>query len=89
MLTHKIDGALDSLLACVMRLPALRECYRPGTPERAALDDLMASLERTDAVLFDRSAVGPAHLSGDAHATGSKPSREAQATLQPELDQRT
>lgn len=57
MLTHRIDGALDALLACMMRLPALRDCYRPGTPERAALDDLMASLQRTDAVLFDRGAV--------------------------------
>ena len=57
MLTHKIDGALDALLACMMRLPALRDCYRPGTPERAALDDLMAALQRTDAVLFDRGAV--------------------------------
>jgi hypothetical protein len=89
MLTHKIDGALDALLACMMRLPALRDCYRPGTLERAALDDLMASLQWTDAVLFDRSALGPAHLSVDAHATGSKPSREAQATLQPWLDRRT
>ncbi|HEY2660086.1 MAG TPA: hypothetical protein VGI79_10215 [Caulobacteraceae bacterium] len=57
MLTHKIDGALDALLACMMRLPALRDCYRPGTVERVALDDLMASLQRTDAVLFDRGAV--------------------------------
>lgn len=71
MLTHKIDGALDALLACMMRLPALRDCYRPGTPERTALDDLMASLQQTDAVLFNRggfngggssSARGPADL---------------------------
>ncbi|MDR3506843.1 MAG: hypothetical protein P4L64_02990 [Caulobacteraceae bacterium] len=61
MLTHKIDGALDALLACMMRLPALRDCYRPGTPERVALDELMVSLQRTDAALFDHrmAAAGP------------------------------
>ncbi len=74
MLTHKIDGALDALLACMMRLPALRDCYRPGTPERIALDDLMASLQQTDAVLFNvggsSSARGPADLqAGRDHRT--------------------
>ena len=59
MLTLTIDAALDALLACMMRLPALRDCYRPGTPERAALDDLMASLQRTDATLFKRTASAP------------------------------
>ena len=59
MLTHKIDGALDALLACMMRLPALRDCYRPGTAERAALDELMVSLQRTDTVLFERHAAAP------------------------------
>lgn len=63
MLTHKIDGALDALLACMMRLPALRDCYRPGTPERGVLDDLMASLQRADAVLFEHAA--GARASGD------------------------
>ncbi|MDR3513452.1 MAG: hypothetical protein P4L73_17575 [Caulobacteraceae bacterium] len=59
MLTHKIDGALDALLACMMRLPALRDCYRSGTAERAALDELMTSLQRTDAALFHHRAVMP------------------------------
>lgn len=53
MLSQKIDSALDALLACMMRLPALRDCYRPGTPERVALDDLTASLQRTGAALFE------------------------------------
>jgi hypothetical protein len=56
MLTTKIDAALDTLLACTIRLPALRDCYRPGTPERAALDDLIQALARTDAILHSRSA---------------------------------
>jgi hypothetical protein len=64
MLTHKIDSALDALLACMMRLPALRDCYRSGTPERTALEDLMASLQRTDAVLFDRKATAPVDGAG-------------------------
>lgn len=59
MLSQKIDSALDALLACMMRLPALRDCYGPGTPERGALDELMVSLQRTDAVLFAPRASAP------------------------------
>jgi hypothetical protein len=57
MLTRKIDAALDALAACRARAPGLRDCYRPGTPERAALDALMSALERTDAALSPR--LGP------------------------------
>jgi hypothetical protein len=39
-----------------VRLPALRDCYRPGTPERSALDELINSLARTDAILFTRNS---------------------------------
>jgi hypothetical protein len=46
VLTHKIDSALDALDACRARGPALRDCYRPGRPERAALDELLAALDR-------------------------------------------
>lgn len=74
MLTHKIDGALDALMACMMRVPALRDCYRPGTAERVALDDLMAALQRTDAVLFSPGVASAARGS---------------ARLPPGLDQRT
>jgi hypothetical protein len=59
VLTQKIDSALDALLACMMRLPALQTCYDIGTPERDALDELMASLQRTDVVLFSPHAAAP------------------------------
>ncbi|MDR3512493.1 MAG: hypothetical protein P4L73_12730 [Caulobacteraceae bacterium] len=63
MLTRQIDAALDALEACRTRAPHLRDCYRPGTPERAALDELVAALERTDAALRPqtgrRAADGP------------------------------
>lgn len=51
MLTRKIDAALDALDACRARAPGLRDCYRPGSPERDALDALLAALERTEAAL--------------------------------------
>ena len=38
MLTRKIDAALAALAACRAHAPGLRDCYRPGTSERAALD---------------------------------------------------
>jgi hypothetical protein len=64
MLTRKIDAALDALAACRAHAPGLRDCYRPGTSERAALDGLLAALERTDAALAPRTDVdrrgGPA-----------------------------
>ena len=60
MLSYRIDAALDALLACMMRVPALRDCYRPGTPERAALDSLLAELQRTDAALFPLKGTGRA-----------------------------
>jgi hypothetical protein len=52
MLTRKIDAALDALAACRARAPALRDCYRPGSVERTALDALVAALERTEAALW-------------------------------------
>ena len=59
MLTQRIDGALDALAACRSRLPDLRDVFRPGAPERAALDDLLAALARTDAVILSRRPSGP------------------------------
>lgn len=56
MLTRKIDAALNALDACRASAPGLRDCYRPGSPERAALDELMAALERTDAALRSPAA---------------------------------
>jgi hypothetical protein len=54
MLTRRIDAALEALAACRSRVPGLRDVFRPGGPERAALDDLLAALERTDAVILSR-----------------------------------
>jgi hypothetical protein len=51
MLTRKIDAALDALDACRATAPGLRDCYLPGSPERAALEALIAALERTQAAL--------------------------------------
>jgi len=54
MLTRKIDAALDALAACRAHAPGLRDCYRPGTSERAALDGLVAARALTDAALAPR-----------------------------------
>jgi hypothetical protein len=51
MLTRRIDAALDALQACRDRLPLLRDLYRPGSPERAALDEILGALSRADPVL--------------------------------------
>ena len=59
MLTRTIDAALDALTGCRARAPGLRDCYRPGTPERAALDALMAALKRTEAALSPRRGPSP------------------------------
>ena len=60
MLTRSIDAALDALAACRSRVPQLREVYRPGSPERAALDDLLSALTRTDEALSAGRASPPA-----------------------------
>ena len=59
MLSRRIDAALDALAACRNRLPDLRDVFRPGGPERAVLDDLLAALERTDAVILSRRPASP------------------------------
>jgi len=59
MLSRRIDAALDALAACRSRVPGLRDVFRPGGPERAALDDLLAALERTDAVILSRPPTHP------------------------------
>jgi hypothetical protein len=64
MLTRKIDAALDALDACRARTPGLRDCYRPGSPERDALDALVDALERTEAAL--RPQVGGSAASATA-----------------------
>lgn len=51
MLTERIDRALAALRDCRFRVPALRDLYRPGTPERAALDAVVAAVEAADRTL--------------------------------------
>ena len=60
MLTRRIDTALDALARCRARVPDLRDLYRPGSPERAALDDLLEALSRTSEALRSPSARRPA-----------------------------
>jgi hypothetical protein len=59
MLTERIDAALDALAACRLKVPGLRDIFRPGEPERVALDDLLAALARTDAVILSRRPSHP------------------------------
>jgi hypothetical protein len=51
MLTRRIDAALDAIAACSERVPMLRDLYRDGTPERAALDDLINAARRASGAL--------------------------------------
>ena len=60
MLTRRIDAALDALAACRDRVPFLRDLYRAGTIERAALDDLLDALRRTDDALSGAGTRPPA-----------------------------
>ena len=59
MISRRIDAALDAIDRCRRQAPALSDAFRPGTPERAALEDLMAALKRTDDVLFRRQPRPP------------------------------
>ena len=54
MLTRRIDLALEALILCRERLPFLRDLYRPGSPERDALDALLDGLRETDHALTRR-----------------------------------
>ena len=56
MLTRRIDAALFSMQSCRERVPFLRDCHRLGSKQRAALDDLLASLKTADEALSDFSA---------------------------------
>jgi len=59
MLTRRIDAALDTVAACRNRLPPLRDLFRDGTCERAALDNLLEALERAnDALLRQPQTLG-------------------------------
>ena len=59
MFTQRIDAALDAIAACKVKAPLLADCYRPGTPERIALEGLLVALETVDAALMRRDAEAP------------------------------
>jgi hypothetical protein len=61
MLTRRVDAALDALCACRERVP-LRDQYKPDTPQRAALDGVLAALRRADEVMLGHNAKPPAGL---------------------------
>jgi hypothetical protein len=56
MLTRRIDAALMAMTSCRERVPDLRDVYQSGSPERSALDNLLAALERADHVLMARDS---------------------------------
>jgi hypothetical protein len=55
MLTRRIDAAFDAIIQCRRRLPFLSEMYRPDTPERVAIDELLNALQRADEALLRRA----------------------------------
>lgn len=59
MLTRRIDQALEALILCRERLPFLRDLYRPGSSERAALDAVLEGLRRADHALTIRRCEPP------------------------------
>ena len=59
MLTERIDAAYRALDAARERTPALLEVYPPDTPERVALNRVMAALHHVDDVLLGRCANPP------------------------------
>lgn len=60
MLTRRIDAAMFSMQSCFERVPFLRDQYKLGSIERAALDELFASLRHAAEVLFSPAAEAPA-----------------------------
>lgn len=59
MLTRDVDAAYDAIERCRIRAPVLKWYYRPGTNERAAIDELLAAIERLEATLTAPSASPP------------------------------
>ena len=58
MLTERIDRALAALRDCRVRTPALRDCYRVGTPEREAPEAALTAVEAADLALTQASPTG-------------------------------
>jgi hypothetical protein len=59
MLTRRIDAALDAIARCRAQAPVLASLFRPGAPERVALEDLLDALKRTDDALLGRQRQPP------------------------------
>jgi hypothetical protein len=59
VLTPRIDLALEALILCRERLPFLRDLYRPGSPERVALDVVLDGLREADRALTPRRRERP------------------------------
>jgi hypothetical protein len=72
MLTRRIDSALDAIARCRAQVPMLSSLFRPGAPERAALDDLLDALRRTDDALLGRALFQAADRAEDV--CGPRPS---------------
>ncbi len=56
MLTRKLDTAFDAMVDCRAKASALRDCYRPQTAERIAIEGLLIALRNADAALMGAAA---------------------------------
>ena len=60
MITGRMNRAFEALTACRSSVPDLRHIYRPGTPQRAALDRLLAALSEVETE-FGWQRTSPGH----------------------------
>ena len=58
MLTQRIDAAIRAMLDCQAHVPNLRDIYRTGSRERAALTRLLAAVEQAQRELAGREGAG-------------------------------
>ncbi len=54
MYTRRIDAVLDALASCRERIPPLCDLYQPDSPQRAALENLLKSVNSAHAVMSGR-----------------------------------
>lgn len=57
MLTQSIDSALQAMADCQARVPHLRDLYRAGSRERAALTRVLAAIEQAKQEIAARSSL--------------------------------
>jgi hypothetical protein len=72
VLTRRIDLALEALILCRERLPFLRDLYRPGSPERAALEIVLEGLREADHALTHRRCEQPSAAARPGGAGGGR-----------------